>query len=345
MATWVGAAVSHARRDTASSLFGAAVTHTRRSATLFTVLPLTVDASAAVALFAPLADFTGSRRVDRETTTLLFLDFSSEAAATSALRAQQGKLAGKGFSGLRLDFDRDDRAKRNIAYERAKQKEEALFCVVCHAPALWLAPLSRLEALPRRTTDGAAAVDEEALLRGCAAAEGAPVLIQRPGRGVEKQVPLSCSKCGVRWGYRSAPLGQPSRCTYIHENGLTHSLRGGEAAAALREEAREALGGGGAKRGRPAAGGDGGGGGGGGGGGCDDAAGGGDGAAAAVPAGEAAERDAGGGGGGGAEEEEEDGEGRGAAPGAPAAPTAFSCAALAERYEKALKRFKGAPDG
>ena len=80
--------------------------------------------------------------------------------------------------------------------------------------------------------DGAAAVDEEALLRGCAAAEGAPVLIQRPGRGVEKQVPLSCGKCGVRWGYRSAPLGQPSRCTYIHENGLTHSLRGGGGRAA-----------------------------------------------------------------------------------------------------------------
>jgi hypothetical protein len=325
---------------------GGAVTHTKRNSTLFAVLPASYSVPAAeqAALFSSVPDFLAARRVARDTSTLLFLDFSSEAAATFAMRLLSGKLPCEGMEGgLKLDFDRDVQAKRAAALERAAKKEEALFCVVCHAPCLWLAPLSRLEALPRRATDGAAAVDEAALLRQCSAAEGPPVLIQRPGRGVERQVPLSCRKCGVRWGYRSAPLGQPSKCTYVHENGLTHSLRGGEAAAALREEARAALGGGGGgKRGRPAESAAGGSGGAAAGAGGAFAPGGAAGTAPEAGADAAAPVEGGGSGdgGGGEEEEAAEGQGFGALAGA---PTTFSCPQLVERYEKALKRIKGAP--
>ena len=301
---------------------GAGVTHTKRSSTLFTVLPPSFPIAATEALFSPLPGFLTSRRVQREATgsTLLFLDFATDADATAAMRLNNGKLPQAGLEGgLSLDFDKDNVEKRKRAVERAKTKEEVVWCVVCHAPQLWLAPLTRLDALPRRTTDGATAVEEAPLLRQCAAAEGAAVFIPRE-RGLERQVPLSCGTCGVRWGYRSAPLGQPSRCTYVHVNGLTHSLRGGEAAAALREEARAALGGG-SKRPRPAE----------------------------EGGGRAGERGGGGragerGGGAGEpeggeeEEEEEEGGAEGRSGGALAAPTTFSSAHLAARFAKVLKR-------
>jgi hypothetical protein len=72
--------------------------------------------------------------VQREATgsTLLFLDFATDADATAAMRLNNGKLPQAGLEGgLSLDFDKDNVEKRKRAVERAKTKEE-VECCICY---------------------------------------------------------------------------------------------------------------------------------------------------------------------------------------------------------------------
>jgi hypothetical protein len=175
---------------------------------------------------------------------MYFIDFSSEHGALTAMRRHQGALGTPTFAGLVLDFDKDRREKRNAAYEKAKsgtEKDEALFCVLCHFPCLFLAGGSRLDTLPRRGTDNALVVEEATALKQLACVEGEALLIKREGGRVERQVPLACKQCKVRWGYRPVPLGTSTTFLYIHDKALTHSLRGGEEGHLLKEEIRGAM--------------------------------------------------------------------------------------------------------
>ena len=323
---------------------GQGLTSTLPSCTLYCPpLPPSTSMDAVRGLFSSSPDFVALRLVRGMT----FIDFTSEAGALAAMRRHNGALKSEALpGGLALDFDRDKREKRNAAYEHARKNErdEALFCVLCHLPALFLAAGTRLEALPRRATDGAHAVEEAAVLRHLVCQEGEALLLRREGGKVERQVPLCCKQCKVRWGYRPAPLGQPARCLYIHERALTHSLRGGEEGHLLREEIKGALKrkreggdeGGASQRGEagaagpaegPAAG---------------DTAGGGEGGAAAQGDSASAAGASGAPPSGAAEGQEgEAEEGEGAGHGAAAEDSAFSSERLAQRYAKFLAKKAG----
>jgi hypothetical protein len=225
-----------------STWSGSGQTRTAPSCTLYCApLPPSVPVEAVRGLFSSSSDFLSFRTVRG----MVFIDFTSEAGALAAMRRHQGALAcPPSFPGLALDFDKDKREKRNSAYERSRtgsEKDVALFCVLCHCPALFLAAGCRLDSLPRRGTDGAHVVDEASALRSLSALEGQALLLRREGGRAERQVPLCCKQCRVRWGYRPTPLGTPAQYLYIHDKALTHSLRGGEEGHLLRVEAKAGL--------------------------------------------------------------------------------------------------------
>jgi len=238
-------------------------------------------------------------------------------------------------------------------------RDVPLFCRLCRAPVLFASPGTALAALPARRTDGARVLAEAgararagALVQTLARAGGAARL-RRAGGALEAQHALLCPRCGVRVGYRAAPLGAAAPFTYVHEGALAEEPRDAvagagaarEAAAAAEQAAGGAGPGGqegdregavGAARKRAREGGEGGGvmgsaeggdGGGGGGGGADQSE-------ASAAAGGGTDDGAGGGGDAGS------GSG-GEVTGAPAARDAgggFSSAALARRYARVIAR-------
>jgi hypothetical protein len=235
--------------DAAGVWTGAGVTRTAASATLF-VSANAVSKSCgtdARTFFAQQAGFKEARAVR----TILFFDYESALHSTAALRAG----AAAGFS---VDFDKDSAAKRARGTARAREvalRDEAFFCRLCRAPVLFASGGTRLAALPTRGTDGARVLregDHHAVGDGggggggggassAAAAAGgvlpgfvtqtlakgaaAPIAIRRDGGRVERQFPLLCAGCGVRVGYRVAPLGAPAPFTYVHAGAVTASLR------------------------------------------------------------------------------------------------------------------------
>lgn len=85
------------------------------------------------------------------------------------------------------------------------------FCMCCGKKFFSLKGAPALETMSKRKTDGATAV-LESYTADLYALRGDPKKIKR-AKGVERQYPLKCGKCGVQIAYRCAALrsGSPVR--------------------------------------------------------------------------------------------------------------------------------------
>ena len=93
------------------------------------------------------------------------------------------------------------------------------FCTCCGSKFLSLKGAPPLSSMGKRKTDGATAL-LESYTEDLYALRGEPKKIKRP-KGVEKQYPLTCSKCKVQIAYRSVPLNKQAKFMYVLADALS----------------------------------------------------------------------------------------------------------------------------
>ncbi|KAA0160328.1 hypothetical protein FNF31_04345 [Cafeteria roenbergensis] len=223
---------SAARRRGAAGVYaGGAVTRTRTNKTLYvTAIPSGVTMDMVEDLFKGEPGFLGLRPVRR----MCFVDFEDARYATSAMRKHQGHAFGGKGSGIAVDFDKDSTKKRDHNAEKQRLQRmmreqlmatDSYACVVCGDVVLNLEPGHDLEALPRRSTDGATAVSETTTLRRLRVCRVPRRLLKRGGDVAEWQYPVACPNCNVLLGYRAAELGTPSPWLYLHDGAVKLAQR------------------------------------------------------------------------------------------------------------------------
>lgn len=198
-------------------------------------------------LFKGEPGFLGLRPVRR----MCFVDFEDARYATSAMRKHQGHAFGGKGSGIAVDFDKDNTKKRDHNAEKQRLQRmmreqlmatDSYACVVCADVVLNLEPGHDLEALPRRSTDGATAVSEATTLRRLRVCRAPRRLLKRGGDVAEWQYPVACPNCNALLGYRSAELGTPSPWLYLHDGAVKLAQRA--RVATTTHEVEEAVAGG-----------------------------------------------------------------------------------------------------
>jgi len=221
------------------SYYAAGATRTLANSTLFVTGFGTVEKlkryEVVESIFSAQPGYRGTRQVR----SIMFVDFDSIKAATSALVKHQGRKLYTGHDGLTIDYDKDVgvASKRKAEGERSTEKlaHEAnsadYFCAACGTKSLRTSG-SLLSAMPCRSTDGATVVDESKQLGALllTAAEQ-PVLVRRT-KGVEKQWRLQCRSCSTSVAYRSAPTTSAGSFLYIHLDKLDLLPGGGANKAA-----------------------------------------------------------------------------------------------------------------
>jgi hypothetical protein len=158
---------------------------------------------------------------------LLFVDFDSVKSATNAMRKHQGWKKNSYSKGIIIDYDKDERYKRNLAYEKEKESKMLAvlsgdyFCSVCGSASLRVDAKVKFENLKKRSTDGSYALPEDAeYIREMYLVSGEVKVVERP-KGMEKQWRLNCKGCGVWCAYRCTPPDVKSPFLYLLDKGLT----------------------------------------------------------------------------------------------------------------------------
>jgi hypothetical protein len=174
-------------------------------------------------LFSGEAGYIGTRYKK----DLMFVDFDSIKSATNAMRKHQGWKKSDYSRGILIDYDKDERYKRNMAYEKEKESKMLAissgdyFCSVCGSPALRVEAKVKFENLKKRSTDSSYALPEDTdYIREMYFVSGSTKVVER-AKGLEKQWRLNCKGCGVWCAYRCTPPESKSSFLYILGNSLT----------------------------------------------------------------------------------------------------------------------------
>eukprot|EP00316_Scyphosphaera_apsteinii_P008581 CAMPEP_0119300936 /NCGR_PEP_ID=MMETSP1333-20130426/2815_1 /TAXON_ID=418940 /ORGANISM="Scyphosphaera apsteinii, Strain RCC1455" /LENGTH=451 /DNA_ID=CAMNT_0007302875 /DNA_START=307 /DNA_END=1662 /DNA_ORIENTATION=- len=198
------------------------------------------------ALFAQVPGYAGIRQARG----LLFVDFESIKAATSAMMKLQGHSFDGQSKGLVIDYDKDvgqapkKKAEQQATIEKAQIKNRSAdyYCYACGTKALKTRG-TLLTELPTRSTDSAAVLDEHLQLDELLLLTATTPVSVRRTKGVERQLRLTCRSCSEPLAYRSAVVTQQDapQYLYVHQELLSLGQPPMQIAKASRQEANNSV--------------------------------------------------------------------------------------------------------